>query len=100
MEQAVRNEEMVQYMENLVIGSMPVSELTMEERNLLSMAYKIMIGYRAAWRIVSSIEQKEEGHKNEEHVSLIKEYCSKVEAKLSEIYAGKTENSEFENWKR
>ncbi|KAL0017129.1 hypothetical protein SO802_004198 [Lithocarpus litseifolius] len=72
--------------------------LTIEERNLLSVAYKNVIGsLRAAWRIVSSIEQNEEGLKNEKHVSLVKEYRSKVEAELSEICAGITENSESEN---
>jgi len=85
-EQAERYEEMVSFMESLVTSSTPASELTVEERNLLSVAYKNVIGsLRAAWRIVSSIEQKEEGRKNEEHVSLVKEYRSKVETELTGV---------------
>lgn len=87
-EQAERYEEMVQFMQKLVLGSTPGSELSVEERNLLSVAYKNVIGsLRAAWRIVSSIEQKEESRKNEEHVVLVKDYRSKVEAELSDVCA-------------
>uniref|UniRef100_A0A5B7AV36 Putative 14-3-3-like protein GF14 kappa n=1 Tax=Davidia involucrata TaxID=16924 RepID=A0A5B7AV36_DAVIN len=89
-EQAERYEEMVKFMEKLVIQSTSMGgELTIEERNLLSVAYKNVIGsLRAAWRIVSSIEQKEEGRRNEEHVALVKDYRSKVESELSEVCAG------------
>ncbi|KAK8451167.1 hypothetical protein SEVIR_6G161900v4 [Setaria viridis] len=87
-EQAERYEEMVEYMEK-VAKTVDVEELTVEERNLLSVAYKNVIGARrASWRIVSSIEQKEESRKNEEHVSLIKEYRGKIEAELSNICDG------------
>ena len=50
-------------------------ELSVEERNLLSVAFKNVIGARrASWRIVSSIEQKEEAKGNEAHVARIKAY--------------------------
>jgi 14-3-3 protein epsilon len=72
-----------------VAKTVDVEELTVEERNLLSVAYKNVIGARrASWRIVSSIEQKEESRKNEEHVTLIKEYRGKIEAELSNICDG------------
>ncbi|CAA2965383.1 14-3-3 protein 1 [Olea europaea var. sylvestris] len=87
-EQAERYEEMVQFMDKLVVSAAG-SELTVEERNLLSVAYKNVIGsLRAAWRIVSSIEQKEEGRKNDDHVALVKDYRSKVESELSDVCAG------------
>ena len=42
-----------------VVARMP-TELSVEERNLLSVAYKNAVGSRrAAWRIITSVEQKE-----------------------------------------
>lgn len=61
-------------------------ELTVEERNLLSVGYKNVIGARrASWRIMSSIEQKEEAKSNEQNVKRIKGYRFKVEEELSKI---------------
>jgi len=61
-------------------------DLTVEERNLLSVGYKNVIGARrASWRIMSSIEQKEEAKGNEHNVKLIKGYRQKVEEELSKI---------------
>nr|GMD90724.1 14-3-3-like protein GF14 iota [Ipomoea batatas] len=82
-EQAERYEEMVEYMKN--VAKLNV-ELTVEERNLLSVGYKNVIGARrASWRIMSSIEQKEESKSNEHNVKLIKTYRQKVEDELSNI---------------
>ncbi|CDR45889.1 CYFA0S20e01332g1_1 [Cyberlindnera fabianii] len=82
-EQAERYEEMVENMK-AVAGS--GQELSVEERNLLSVAYKNVIGARrASWRIVSSIEQKEEAKGNETQVNLIREYRSKIESELTKI---------------
>eukprot|EP00958_Prasinococcus_capsulatus_P017348 scaffold1947_cov207-Prasinococcus_capsulatus_cf.AAC.35 len=61
-------------------------ELTVEERNLLSVGYKNVIGARrASWRILSSIEQKEENKGNTDNVAKITEYRQKVEGELTGI---------------
>lgn len=73
-EQAERYDEMVEEMKK-VAQMVHDQELSVEERNLLSVAYKNVIGARrASWRIISSIEQKEESKGNEEHVNRIKKY--------------------------
>lgn len=88
-EQAERYEEMVEFMEKVSATLPEKDELTVEERNLLSVAYKNVIGARrASWRIISSIEQKEESKGNEEHVSTIKSYRSKIETELCNICDG------------
>lgn len=57
-EQTERFEDMVGYIKQLVNYG---QELNVEERNLLSVAYKNSIGgRRTAWRVLSSIEAKEE----------------------------------------
>ncbi|XP_055910890.1 14-3-3 protein epsilon-like [Eupeodes corollae] len=67
------------------VASMDV-ELTVEERNLLSVAYKNVIGARrASWRIITSIEQKEENKGAEEKLEMIKTYCGQVEQELHDI---------------
>merc|ERR1712084_128603 len=40
---------------------------------------------RAAWRIITSVEQKEKTKGNEENSKHAKEYCGKVEAELDKI---------------
>ncbi|XP_016569101.1 14-3-3-like protein GF14 iota isoform X1 [Capsicum annuum] len=82
-EQAERYDEMVESMKKVAKLD---AELTVEERNLLSVGYKNVIGARrASWRIMSSIEQKEESKGNDNNVKLIKGYRQKVEEELSKI---------------
>eukprot|EP00252_Welwitschia_mirabilis_P016607 TRINITY_DN3667_c0_g1_i1.p1 TRINITY_DN3667_c0_g1~~TRINITY_DN3667_c0_g1_i1.p1 ORF type:complete len:249 (+),score=42.39 TRINITY_DN3667_c0_g1_i1:129-875(+) len=86
-EQAERYDEMVEHMERAVKAADAESEeLLVEERNLLSVAYKNAVGSRrASWRIISSIEQKEETRGNDERVAIIKDYRRKVENELENI---------------
>merc|ERR1712019_106321 len=61
-------------------------ELSVEERNLLSVAYKNAVGSRrAAWRIITSVEQKEKSKGNDSNAGFAKEYCGKVETELQKI---------------
>ncbi|OQO07306.1 14-3-3 protein [Cryoendolithus antarcticus] len=82
-EQAERYDEMVTYMKEVAkIGG----ELTVDERNLLSVAYKNVVGTRrASWRIISSIEQKEEAKGSDQHVGIIRSYRQKIEKELEQV---------------
>ena len=59
------------------------SELSNEERNLLSVAYKNVVGTkRSSWRVISSIEQKSQ---DDEKQKMAKEYRVKIEDELNVI---------------
>ena len=70
------------------IASLDV-ELNVEERNLLSVAYKNVIGARrASWRIISSIQQKEESKAGDDsRIELIKGYRTTVCAGIHHHFA-------------
>jgi len=85
-EQTERYEEMVEAMKKVAAATKTEGELTVEERNLLSVAYKNVVGSRrAAWRILSSLKQKEQSKGNEPHVKRIDEYKGKIEKELLDI---------------
>merc|ERR1719352_380904 len=68
-----------------VVSEYP-TELSVEERNLLSVAYKNALGSRrASWRIISSVEQKESSKGNEEAGKRAAEYRLTVEKELDDI---------------
>lgn len=59
--------------------------LIQEERNLLSVAYKNVIGTRrASWRIVSSLESRDKKD-GEESKNITTEYRKKIEKELQDI---------------
>ncbi|CAL1275997.1 14-3-3 protein zeta isoform X2 [Argiope bruennichi] len=80
-EQAERYDDMASAMKRVTETGV---ELSNEERNLLSVAYKNVVGARrSSWRVISSIEQKTEG--SEKKQQMAKEYREKVETELREI---------------
>ena len=53
---------------------------------MLSVAYKNVVGTRrASWRIISSIEQKEESKGSDKHVGTIRDYRQKIETELEKV---------------
>jgi len=80
-EQAERYDDMAASMKKVTEGEV---ELSNEERNLLSVAYKNVVGARrSSWRVISSIEQKTEG--SERKQAMAKEYREKIESELRDI---------------
>lgn len=80
-EQAERYDDMAAAMKRVTESN---SELSNEERNLLSVAYKNVVGARrSSWRVISSIEQKTEG--SERKQSMAREYREKIEKELKDI---------------
>jgi len=80
-EQAERYDDMAAAMKTVTEIN---EELSNEERNLLSVAYKNVVGARrSSWRVISSIEQKTEGSERKQQMA--KEYREKVEKELNDI---------------
>ena len=80
-EQAERYDDMAASMKSVTESG---EELTNEERNLLSVAYKNVVGARrSSWRVISSIEQKNSD--SEKKQGMAKEYREKVEGELRDI---------------
>jgi hypothetical protein len=79
-EQAERYDDMVKYMKKLTLKE---CKLTSEQRNLLSVAFKNVVGARrSAWRITSSMEakQSEKGSGAEQII----EYKEEIEKELQD----------------
>lgn len=82
-EQAERYEDMAKNMKAVVENSGDDTELSNEERNLLSVAYKNVVGARrSSWRVLSSIEQKDKAADKQPHC---REYRTVVESELTGI---------------
>lgn len=83
-EQAERYDDMAAAMNEVtkLLGNTEL--LTTDERNLLSVAYKNVVGSRrASWRVISSIETKQSN--DERKKELATEYRQKIEQELQKI---------------
>lgn len=79
-EQAERYDDMVQYMTELTKMN---KKLTDEQRNLLSVAFKNVVGARrSAWRITSSMEQRNKEKGEDKNTALAGEYRKEIETEL------------------
>ena len=78
--------DMAEYMQRVGEQS---SELLVEEWNLLSVVYKTAVdSRRAAWRVITSIEQNEKLEGKEQLASHAREYIAEVERELQKIRDG------------
>lgn len=73
-----------------LLGMLQVTELneplSNEDRNLLSVAYKNVVGARrSSWRVISSIEQKTMADGNEKKLEKVKAYREKIEKELETV---------------
>ena len=70
------------------VGEHP-AELSVVEEHLLLVVHKNAVGNRrAAWRIITSVEQKEKLKGKEQLASYAREYVAKVEGELQKIRGG------------
>lgn len=80
-EQAERYDDMSDAMKNVTDKK---SFLSAEERNLLSVAYKNVVGARrSSWRLISALEEKHES--NEEKKEMVAGYRKEIERELNNI---------------
>ncbi|KAM3173523.1 hypothetical protein ACTXT7_012340 [Hymenolepis weldensis] len=79
-EQCERYDEMVKAMKEVLQCG---ADLSVEERNLLSVAYKNVVGARrSSWRVISSIEQK---HDDDPKMAIVKRVREGIEEELQAI---------------
>ena len=81
-EHSERYDDMRNYIKKLVLLG---QELSIEERNLLSVSYKNSVGsLRTALRVLDSIELKEELN-GSKHLNILKQYKQSIEAQMNSL---------------
>lgn len=82
-EQSERYSEMIEFVGKFAKTE---GELTSEERHIVSVAYKNVVGSkRAEFRVLSAIEQKESRKGNDQNIQYIKNYKQTIENELKKL---------------
>ena len=80
-EQSERFEEVVAYVKAFIKKTS--ADLAVEERNILSVAYKTLVNQRrTSWRVLQSIEAKEHRQGSAEHQAEAEKYRAEIEQEL------------------
>lgn len=82
-DQAERYQDVIAQLKNVITFSN--AQLTVEERNLLSVAYKnITTNHRASWRTIDTLQKQHAGRVPWQHMSLIRREKDRIEQDLIE----------------
>merc|ERR1719160_199532 len=85
-EQAERYDDMVKYMKRIVDLGIPANELSVEERNLLSVGYKNMMSVRrTAWRTVQQYLEKNKEDGNEKNAGYDENYSDYISQEVFKL---------------
>merc|ERR1712196_138100 len=85
-EQAERYDDMVKYMRRIVDLGIPANELSVEERNLLSVGYKNMMSVRrTAWRTVQQYLEKNKEDGNEKNAGYDENYSDYISQEVFKL---------------
>merc|ERR1712164_70303 len=85
-EQAERDHDMGKYMRRIVDLGIPANELSVEERNLLSVGYKNMMSVRrTAWRTVQQYLEKNKEDGNEKNAGYDENYSDYISQEVFKL---------------
>jgi len=85
-EQAERYDDMVKYMKRIVSLGVKGDELSVEERNLLSVGYKNMMSVRrTAWRTIQGHQDQAEANGQADEAGLTSQYKETVTSEVYEL---------------
>merc|ERR1711998_231519 len=85
-EQAERYEDMVKYMKQIVDDGLKGDDLSVEERNLISVGYKNMMSVRrTAWRTIQQLEEEETRNGNVEGAEQLKIYKENIASEVFDL---------------